>query len=892
MDKRLDVRYSLVRSSTVRSWCGTGWLRATFGCSQLGRKGGSWCGTEWRRGAFACSQLTSSLLHRCSLTAIVVASLALLPVKAHALIIASSAADICAPTTDPCVITDTVQITSGAALDFGLRAVEVNTGGELDFGGGTALLLCGSFTATTASTTAIRLRSGTGIGGNATIQARRSCSANPLLSCLTDNQCSAVAAGTCTVGSGTISLGGKVLGNTQTPGSLTLNGAGTVTLSEEVNLTATLNIASGGVVTVTSSHADVNLDGNINAEGGGLDTGGIVNADAAANLNVRGIINLRGGDFDGGIFDASAAAHINIENDILVDSRSGEGFGGDLLLSAGGDIIMTGGTAANPVLLSSNGSSDAGVFAGDGGEHSYSAGGTISIGQFVKIVTDGAIPDGTGGDITLSANTISLAGTLQSRGKPGSGSGGVVDLTAATGGVSISATGRIDVTGHTGGGGDATLLSSGDVAVSGVIDAAGSVNGGAGSIFILADASVTIDGTLSTAGSVGFGDTIAVSGCSVTVAAGGLIDNSTTAGRNTLTGRASVTIEAAATVSADPVGGSNTFIHANAALPPTIAGTVTPAATIVFDGLLPSCASCSSASQCDDSNACTDDTCDPVSGCSNTPNTLPCDDGNPCTTADVCSSGACLGQIPLECDDANPCTDDSCLADGSCVNTANSLPCDDGKLCTAVDTCTAGVCVGQAPIQCDDGDPCTQDSCDDVVGCLNPATPAPTCFVAPASFLQVGDNSKDAKDVIKWKWAKGDAVALGDLGSPDTTTGYTLCLYDSSGGVASVASSLTISAGLPWARTGNKGWRYKDKSGSAAGVRKLQLRSGPSGKTKVLVTAKGINVPTPTPVAADRFFALDPMVSVQLVNTQGRCWTVDFFAAKKNSVKAFKAKVK
>src|SRR5262249_30507274 len=45
------------------------------------------------------------------------------------------------------------------------------------------------------------------------------------------------------------------------------------------------------------------------------------------------------------------------------------------------------------------------------------------------------------------------------------------------------------------------------------------------------------------------------------------------------------------------------------------------------------------------------DTCDTVTGCGHTNNTLPCDDGSSCTTGDVCSAGVCAGaamQVPGE----------------------------------------------------------------------------------------------------------------------------------------------------------------------------------------------------------------------------------------------------
>ncbi len=57
---------------------------------------------------------------------------------------------------------------------------------------------------------------------------------------------------------------------------------------------------------------------------------------------------------------------------------------------------------------------------------------------------------------------------------------------------------------------------------------------------------------------------------------------------------------------------------------------------------------CSSSSECDDSNPCTDDACI-ANFCSNTNNTGPCDDGDPCTQGDACSAGICSGD-PLDAD--------------------------------------------------------------------------------------------------------------------------------------------------------------------------------------------------------------------------------------------------
>ncbi|MFQ5478665.1 MAG: hypothetical protein ACE5E4_08615, partial [Candidatus Binatia bacterium] len=112
--------------------------------------------------------------------------------------------------------------------------------------------------------------------------------------------------------------------------------------------------------------------------------------------------------------------------------------------------------------------------------------------------------------------------------------------------------------------------------------------------------------------------------------------------------------------------------------------------------------SCSggAAPSCDDGNVCTDDSCNPASGCVNTANTAACDDANACTTGDTCSSGLCVGGAPPDCNDSNVCTDDSCNPASGCTNVANTAACDDANACTTGDTCSSGLCVGGAPPDC------------------------------------------------------------------------------------------------------------------------------------------------------------------------------------------------
>jgi hypothetical protein len=147
---------------------------------------------------------------------------------------------------------------------------------------------------------------------------------------------------------------------------------------------------------------------------------------------------------------------------------------------------------------------------------------------------------------------------------------------------------------------------------------------------------------------------------------------------------------------------------------------------------------CGTTVDCNDDNPCTTDSCDPATGCVHEANTLPCDDQNACTTQDTCSGGACVGGPAPDCDDGNGCTDDSCDVTTGCVSTDNTAPCEDGNACTTEDTCSDGACVGGPAPNCDDGNGCTDDSCDVATGCMyanntagcedgNACTTADTC---------------------------------------------------------------------------------------------------------------------------------------------------------------------
>jgi len=94
----------------------------------------------------------------------------------------------------------------------------------------------------------------------------------------------------------------------------------------------------------------------------------------------------------------------------------------------------------------------------------------------------------------------------------------------------------------------------------------------------------------------------------------------------------------------------------------------------------------------------------------------------------VCKHTACFDDLgcddklgcqisPKNCDDLNACTDDSCdtTAD-ACVN--KDVTCTAPDMCTVVSCDKSKGCVS-APKNCDDGINCTRDSCDLATGCVH-----------------------------------------------------------------------------------------------------------------------------------------------------------------------------
>jgi hypothetical protein len=323
---------------------------------------------------------------------------------------------------------------------------------------------------------------------------------------------------------------------------------------------------------------------------------------------------------------------------------------------------------------------------------------------------------------------------------------------------------------------------------------------------------------------------------------------------------------------------------------------------------------------CNDDNSCTDDSCNPALGCVHTNNALPCNDHDACTTGDTCSDGVCAGGTPLFCGDGNLCTNDGCNPTSGCTHVNNSLPCSDGRFCTVNDTCTNGSCIG-APRDCSaagnqcrvgtcdealdqctgpqkpDGTPCSDgtacttgetctaglcgggtpivcgacETCEPTVGCQ--IGPRPACHHPTVSLkgkLQIDDSDGELADSVSWKLTKGDLTSILDLRDPMTTTDFRFCVFDQGGAHLAIEADVPAGGtcvGRPcWKVLGAKGFKYVDPARASDGVLKLVISTSSTvGSMKAQLKAKGDNLPAlPLPLAM-------PVVA-ELESAAGPCW--------------------
>jgi len=154
----------------------------------------------------------------------------------------------------------------------------------------------------------------------------------------------------------------------------------------------------------------------------------------------------------------------------------------------------------------------------------------------------------------------------------------------------------------------------------------------------------------------------------------------------------------------------------------------------------------------------------------------------------------------------------------------------------------------------------------------NTPTPNPACGAMPRTSCRTADTSQlamkrgasSARDMLLWKWSRGQATSQAEFADPTANAVYTLCVYDAGGSV------LTASAppgGGRWRALDGHGYSYRDASGGAQGLQMITLKGSDSDRAKIVLKGRGAQLPA-LPLGA-----LATPVVVQLVNGgNGLCW--------------------
>jgi len=164
-----------------------------------------------------------------------------------------------------------------------------------------------------------------------------------------------------------------------------------------------------------------------------------------------------------------------------------------------------------------------------------------------------------------------------------------------------------------------------------------------------------------------------------------------------------------------------------------------------------------------------------------------CNDSNACTT-DTCSNAACTHANVADgtdCSAASGCTTGACT-DGDCDETpvADGTACDDGSVCTSGDVCDAGDCVGAEVADC----------CESDADCTAPDTCEDNTCVAPGPRVVIGGCPATANqfDTVNLTATPSDFTAGGTLTFAWSSAGASFNPADAAATVATLNASGSI----------------------------------------------------------------------------------------------------
>jgi cysteine-rich repeat protein len=301
--------------------------------------------------------------------------------------------------------------------------------------------------------------------------------------------------------------------------------------------------------------------------------------------------------------------------------------------------------------------------------------------------------------------------------------------------------------------------------------------------------------------------------------------------------------------------------------------------------------------------------CDAAETCDGVANGCPADAFQPNTVQCRAAAGVC--DVAEHCDGASaPCPANAvapattvcrpdagdCDVGETCDGTGVACPadvvendgttCTDGNGCTLDDACVAGTCSGNSMLcgdgvlqggcgeQCDDSNLNPNDGCsltcqvEPGLACTaGPRTGCRLPFLHGKASLQILKKG-GVKDMIKWKWLKGERTDYDEWGTPLSTTNYQVCIYDSTGLRFEITNPGGGNcAGKPCWKAGTKGYQYKDRDATPDGGYQLKLNQGALTKAQIQFTGKGTALGLPADLTS-----LSPPLTVQIQNSAGLCW--------------------
>ncbi len=652
------------------------------------------------------------------------------PVAVHAaVLVANGPDDICGPTDDPCIVDEKYQVTAPGDLFFGARALHIVSGGRLL---GTVDITCGDLVIDVGTSIAIDSSEPGGVSGEITIES-----------------------------SGTITIDGKLQARGNPGGTISIAADDDVTINGRLLADGSPIGSDGGVVLVNSYDGSVTTNDTIVAKAvKGSDyegvEGGLVHFGAEGSVTMNGAVET-GGGHQGGALSVVADGPVTLANDVTVSSGANlsYGNGGYFYVYSYSGIVLTGSGPTNSNESRFTGTGSTGYYVstygykytypGPGGLGLFQAiGGDLTITEHASLFFNSGPADigsySYGGLMLFYADgDVTMNGSLTSKGYGREGRGGSLILSAGEA-VSMGPSSNLDFRSKYGG--YVTINSDyyGGVELDGTINVRGNnktgngeyANYGQSGYIRVYGGDIDMDGKL-LAGADGYGGVIGVQGCRFHAANTARIDaqhgSPLGGGSIYLDFEESIIADQGSKILADAQGGGYVDISYRSAKPPVLNGTIVPAPSLNGSpgGGCPVCGNLEidAGESCDDGNAlsgdgcsdechnegcvaqtpgfpgvpicfdgdaCTVDSCDdPSSTCSNIPS---CEEGIACTL-DTCVAAACE-HTPMDslCDDFNPCTDDICNSVTGCVHSSLTGPaCEDGDLCTVTGTCASGACI-------------------------------------------------------------------------------------------------------------------------------------------------------------------------------------------------------